>query len=523
MKILTVTSRSACFELVNSSPYYCDEEFTITLNGQPVRTEKRNTFSVFGLNPDTSYTLCAGKKTVRFKTEKEDYTFNVRDFNALGDGVHDDTGAFTAALACMPHGSTLYVPAGTYFLKPIFLKSGTTLYLEKGATLLGSAERSDYPVLPALIEGESELNLGTWQGEEAACFASLITAISQTGIKIAGEGVIDCNAPAGDWYINHRVMRTAWRPRGVFLNRCENVLLHGITVKNTPSWNIHPFFSRDVKLYDVYLENPPDMPTTDGVDADFCDGVEIVGVKISVGDDCVAIKSGTLPMAQKRNTSCKNVTIRNCLMERGHGGVVLGSELSGGIENITVEKCLFVGTDRGLRIKTRRGRGKTGRCDGITFENIRMHRVAAPFVVNMYYNMGDENGHSEYVWTTEKLPVDERTPEIGSITFKDMVCTEVEYCAGAFYGLPESPIKSVTFENVTFSYNPDAEYGYPDMREKYEKVRKQGLYFMFTEKVTLKNVTIDGQDGEPVILNGVGSLHTLPCHPEQSEGSTKTK
>lgn len=507
MKVLATTARSACFELENERPYYADREFEILLDGKPVRQEKRNIFSLFSLSPDTEYTLSADGKEIQFKTEREEYLFNVLSFNALGDGVHDDTAAFTAAIGCMPQGSTLYVPKGTYLLKPLFLRSGMTLYLERGATLLGSAKRADYPVLPATIAGDRELNLGTWQGEEAPCFASLITAYSRTNIKITGEGVIDCNATAGDWYENHRVMRTAWRPRGVFLNNCKDVLLHGITVKNTPSWNIHPYFSSGVKLYDLTLENKPDMPTTDGIDADFCNGVEIAGVTVSVGDDCVAIKSGTLETAKKRRTPCKNITVRNCLMERGHGGVVLGSELSGGIENISVEKCLFVGTDRGLRIKTRRGRGREGRCDGITFSNIEMQNVKVPFSVNMYYNMGDNNGHSEYVWTTEKLPVDERTPAIGKLVFKDMVCTGVEYSAGVFYGLPESPIGGVTLKNVSFSYNSNADYGYPDMREKNEKVRRQGLYFMFTDKVTLENVKIEGQEGEAVILNGVRNIN----------------
>ena len=509
MKVIAITSRSACFELENNSPYRAEKQFEIMLDGKLVRKENRNVFSLFSLMPDTKYTLSANGQEVEFKTDREEYLFNVRSFNAIGDGVHDDTPAFTAAISCMPKGSTLYVPPGVYLLKPVFLKSSTTIYLERGATLLGSAIREDYPVLPAIIEGEDEINLGTWQGEEAPCFASLITAFRGTDIKITGEGVIDCNAMSADWYENYRVMRTAWRPRGVFLNSCNNVLLHGITVMNTPSWNIHPFFSKGVKLIDLTLENKPDMPTTDGIDADFCDGVEIAGVKISVGDDCVAIKSGTLDMAKKRKTPCKNIVIRNCLMECGHGGVVLGSELSGGIENITVEKCLFSGTDRGLRIKTRRGRGREGKCGGITFSNIEMRDVKVPFSVNMYYNMGDNNGHSEYVWTTKKLPVDERTPAIGELTFKDMVCTGVEYSAGVFYGLPESPIAGVTLKNVSFSYNSKAEYGYPDMREKNEKVCRQGLYFMFTDTVTLENVRIEGQDGEEIIAEGVGKINKL--------------
>jgi polygalacturonase len=379
-----------------------------------------------------------------------------------------------------------------------------TLWLDGGAKLIGNADRAFYPTLPGIIKtNDEDINLGTWQGEEVTCFASLITAYDCKNVKIVGEGVIDCNALAGDWYKNHRVMRVAWRPRGIFLNRCKNVLLQGITVKDTPSWNIHPYFSKSVKLYDLKLINTPEMPTTDGIDPDTCDGVEIVGVNISVGDDCIAIKSGTIEQAKKYKLPCKNVEVRNCLMQEGHGGVVFGSEQSGGIENVKVTKCLFDGTDRGLRIKTRRGRGRIGITDNIVFENILMQNVKVPFVVNMYYNMGDETGHTEYVYTTEKLPVDDRTPLIGKFTFKNMTCTGVGYSAGAFYGLPEAPIGGVTFINVKFTYDKQSEAGYPDMKEINQKVKNQGLYFQFVDDVYLKNVKIEGQDGDEVILDGV--------------------
>jgi polygalacturonase len=279
--------------------------------------------------------------------------------------------------------------------------------------------------------------------------------------------------------------------------------MQGVTVKNTPSWNVHPYFSSNVKLYDLILSNIPSMPTTDGIDPDTCDGVEIVGVNISVGDDCIAIKSGTIEQAKKYKLACKNITIRNCHMCQGHGGVVLGSELSGGIQNVTVTKCLFDGTDRGLRIKTRRGRGRIGTTDNIIFSDIVMKDVKVPFVVNMYYNMGDETGHTEYVYTTEKLPVDDRTPYIGNFEFKNMVCSGVGYSAGAFYGLPEAPIGGVTFDNVTFSYDKQSEAGFPDMKEINEKVKNQGLYFQFVENVKLTNVKIDNPEGDRIILDGV--------------------
>jgi polygalacturonase len=507
MKILTVTSRSVTVELETNSAYYCDKENIIKLNGKEVKRDNRNVFSLFDLQPNSEYKIEAGNEQITFTTLEESAVFNVRDFNAYGDGKHDDTPAFTAAIACLPNGGTLYVPEGVYYLTPIFLKSNITLYLSEKATLLGNPDRNAYPTLQGLINtAQGDINLGTWQGEEVTCFASLITAYNCENIKIIGNGTIDCNALAGDWYINHRVKKVAWRPRGIFFNRCKNVLMQGVTVKDTPSWNIHPYFSEDVKLYDLFLKNTPSMPTTDGIDPDTCNGVEIVGVKISVGDDCIAIKSGTIEQAKKYKKPCKNVTIRNCLMCEGHGGVVFGSEQSGGIQNVKVTKCLFDGTDRGLRIKTRRGRGRIGITDNILFEDIVMNNVKVPFVVNMYYNMGDETGHTEYVYTTQKLPVDDLTPQIGKFKFKNMTCSNVGYSAGAFYGLPEAPIEEVTFENVTFTYDKSCEAGFPDMKEINQKVKNGGLYFQFVENVNLKNVKINGQDGEKVILDGVDNF-----------------
>jgi polygalacturonase len=506
MKILTLNYRSATFELENSkTPYYSEKSFKIYLDGKIVREENRNVFSIYNLQRGL-HTVCASDESTTFEVKSEDDEFNVTEFFARGDGVTDDTTAFQTAINCATPCSTIYVPAGCYLLRPLFLKSNIKLYLERGATLLGSVKREDYPVLPALAGKGSKYNFGTWQGEEADCFASLITAINQENIVICGEGVIDCNAQNGDWYVNHRVKRIAWRPRGIFLNGCKNVVIQGITVKNTPSWNLHPYFCKNVGIYDVTLQNPAHMPTTDGIDPDCSDGVEICGVNISVGDDCIAIKSGTLELAKKYRTPCKNIDIRNCLMRDGHGGVVLGSELSGGIENVSVEKCLFKGTDRGLRIKTRRGRGRIGKCDNISFENIVMDGVKVPFVINMYYNMGDETGHTEYVWTTEKLPVDDRTPHIGSFVFRNMECRGIEYSSAAFYGLPEAPIESVTFENVTFEYNQNAGEGFPDMREKNTAVSRQGLDFHFVENVVLNNISISGQKGDEVILEGVDNF-----------------
>ena len=245
------------------------------------------------------------------------------------------------------------------------------------------------------------------------------------------------------------------------------------------------------------LLSPKDSPNTDGCDPESCNGVDIIGVYFSVGDDCIAIKSGKIYMGRKYKTPSENFNIRNCSMNYGHGAVVFGSEMSGGIKNINVTQCLFNQTDRGLRIKTRRGRGKDAIIDGITFENIKMNEVLTPLVINMYY-FCDPDGHSEYVHTKEALPVDDRTPYLGKFVFKDIECTNVNIAAGTFYGLPEQPIKSITLENVSFHYQLNPEAGVPAMMDFVDPMKGQGLIFNFVDEVNISNVTFDGVHSEEI-------------------------
>lgn len=143
--------------------------------------------------------------------------------------------------------------------------------------------------------------------------------------------------------------------------------LCGVTFKNSPSWTLHPYFSDNLKFYGLTINNPSDSPNTDGLDPESCKNVDIVGVKFSLGDDCIAVKSGKIYMGKKYRTPSENIHIRQCLMENGHGAVTVGSEMAGGVKNLVVEECRFYDTDRGLRIKTRRGRGKDAVLDQIIF------------------------------------------------------------------------------------------------------------------------------------------------------------
>ena len=166
MKILSVTSHSATFELSGTSAYYRGSSYDILLNGKKIGTDERNVFSVFSLEPQKEYTVSAAGESVTFISDTESFLLNVKDFRALGDGLHDDTPAFSAAISCLPAGGTLYVPEGTYYVGALFLKSDMTLYLERGAVLLGKPNREDYPTMPGILESHGkQMNLGTWQGE----------------------------------------------------------------------------------------------------------------------------------------------------------------------------------------------------------------------------------------------------------------------------------------------------------------------------------------------------------------------
>ena len=259
---------------------------------------------------------------IEFETLKETVALNIKDFNAIGDGISDDTVKIQAAIACCPKNGTVYIPKGTYLISCIFLKSDMMLYFESGAKIITKHERNDYPILPGEVDN---FNFGTWEGSMVSNFASSITAINVSNLVIAGDAEIDENAHLGDWYINHRVKRIAWRGYGMYFKDCNNVSVIGIYIHNTPSWNIHPFFSNNLKFLNMRIENNPNMPTTDGLDPDCCNEILIAGCKFNVGDDCIAIKSGTLDLAKKFRCPSSNIIIRNNLMEKGHGGVVFGS------------------------------------------------------------------------------------------------------------------------------------------------------------------------------------------------------
>ncbi len=306
LSLIRSMTRSAVFELENGLCYRPAHPFTVQLNGETVYTAcETNVFSLFSLLPGTPYTVAVQAEgetlTLDFTTEAETFFVDASRYGLVADGTTDNTGKLQAALSTCPKGGTVYLPAGRYRTSSLFMKSCTTLYLEKGAVLLGDNDRTHYPILPGVIPSENEVDeyyLTGWEGNPLDSFAGLLNITQVHDVVVTGEGTLDCDAQNGDWWINQKVKRIAWRPRAVAAVDSENVCLHGITVQNSYSWTIHPIFVKHLDLLNFNINNPYNAPNTDGIDPESCEYIRIIGANIHVGDDCIAMASAcALPMS----------------------------------------------------------------------------------------------------------------------------------------------------------------------------------------------------------------------------------
>ncbi len=513
LQLLFCTGRSACFALRDGGLYRTLRTYRMTLNGKEQGTTDLSITSLYGLWPDTAYELAvylddALVGSLCFRTEKESVSLDVRRFGAIGDGLNDDTAAIQSAIACCPPKGRVRIPKGTYLVGPLFLKSHIRLELAQGAELLLLTDRSRFPILPGMTQSTDETgeyNLGSWEGNPLDMYAALLTGVDVEDVAVYGPGLINGQAEKGDWWINQKVRRGAWRPRLLYLCRCKDISIQGLFFQNSPAWNLHPYFSRNLRFLDIHVNAPANSPNTDGFDPESCENVLVAGAHFSLGDDCIALKSGKLYMGRTYQTPCQNIEIMHCLMENGHGGVTIGSEMAGGVQNVRVHDCLMRHTDRGLRIKTRRGRGKDGVIDDIRFKRVRMEQVLSPIVANCMY-FCDPDGHSPYVQSREKQPVDERTPRIGHLSFENVEATGCGACAGYFLGLPEKPIEKITLRHVAFQYAQDAQPMAPAMAESVEECLQRGLIVKNVSSLVCEDVRLEGQQGEKLDQENVAQV-----------------
>jgi len=454
--------------------------------------------------------------------EIPDRLVDIRDFGAIGDGITDNSDAINTAIKNLSEkgGGKVVIPAGIWITGPVYLADNINLHAEANALIIFSPDYRKYPIISTSFEG-----LNTFRS------TSPIMAKGLKNIAITGEGVFDgsgeawrhvkkskmtdsqwkklissggvLNETQDIWYPSEMSLKgsmasalynnpqgmeskEAWesvhqwlRPVMVSIVECKNVLLEGVTFRNTPCWGLHPLMSEDIIIKNVKVFNPWYSQNGDGLDVESCNRVIVMDCLFDVGDDGICIKSGKDEAGRQRGIPCSNLIIYNNTVLHGHGGFVVGSEMSGGVNNIYVKNCTFIGTDVGLRFKSNRGRG--GVVENITIENIYMSDIVTETLLfDLYYNgksavetleeggKGGSNGVA--------FEVTEETPQFKDITIKDV------YCKGArramfFNGLPEMKINNIYVSDVVITSEIGAE-------------------LVNTENVTIENTRIIPTSGE---------------------------
>jgi polygalacturonase len=434
---------------------------------------------------------------------------NILDFGAKADGQTLITQNIKSAIDSLSAkgGGTLFFPAGEYLTGPIILKSNITIYIDAGAVLKFTDDFDQY--LPFVQT--------RWEGVSMKSFCPLFYAYEAENITITGRGKIDGQgkkwwnehlknaveyrtnkkiANENKWqklwgeenkdvkvmdYYKSTLALKFFRPPFIQPYRCKNVLVEGITIVNSPFWTVNPEFCDNVTVRSVTILNPK-SPNTDGVNPESCRNVHISDCHISVGDDCITIKSGRDFDGRNHNVPCENITITNCTMLSGHGGVVIGSEMSGSVRKVAISNCIFDGTDRGIRLKSMRGRG--GIVEEIRVSNIVMKDIKIEaFTFDLYYGDTDEG------------PVSEETPCFRNIHISDVTGSNVKQ-ACKIAGIKEMPITNLTFNNI----NIEAQLGFIAHTAK---------------NIELSNVEISVKNGSPfsftntdyVVLSNIKSLN----------------
>ncbi|MGM9737070.1 MAG: glycoside hydrolase family 28 protein, partial [Candidatus Cryptobacteroides sp.] len=275
------------------------------------------------------------------------------------------------------------------------------------------------------------------------------------------------------------------RPVMVSLRNCTNVLLEGCSFQNSPAWNIHPLMCTNLIVKDITVRNPWYAQNGDGIDIESCTNTIIVGSSFDVGDDGICIKSGKDEDGRRRGIPTRGLIVDGCTVYHGHGGFVVGSEMSGGVENVKVSNCRFLGTDVGLRFKSKRGRGGVVR--NIWIDNIYMTDIATETLLfDLHYggkSAVEQLEDGSVVTVVEPEPVDETTPEFRDIYISGVVCNGARR-AMYFNGIPEMPVKNVNIRDCTISSTTGIEVNY-------------------AEDVTLENVTVVTGKGKAIVQSNV--------------------
>ena len=390
-----------------------------------------------------------------------DRDVDITEYGAVADGEADATGAFERAIqACSEAGGgRVVVPAGTFLSGPIHLRSNINLHVSEGATIRFARDPSQY--LPVVFT--------RWEGMELMNYSPLIYAFDEENVAVTGAGTLDGQANREYWWpwkgeeedgwsegeprqheardrlrqmvaeeipVEERVFGEGSYLRPSFIQpyRCENILIEGVRIVNSPMWEIHPVLSRNVTVRDVEVVSHG--PNNDGCNPESCTDVLIEGCHFDTGDDCIALKSGRNADGRRIGAPIENVVVRNCTMRDGHGGVVIGSEMSGGARNIFAEDCQMdsPNLDRVLRIKTNSVRG--GFVENVYMRNIEVGQVAGSIVrINFMYEEGDAGNHD---------------PVVRGIDVRGINSTKSSQVL-SLRGYGDSPIRDISLANCRFS------------------------------------------------------------------------
>ena len=453
-----------------------------------------------------------------------DYTVDLTDFGGVGDGVTLNTRAFEKAARHLKSmgGGRLNVPEGVWRTGPVELISNMELHVSRNAIIVFDPDRSLYPVINTNFEG-----LDTRRCE------SPIHAQDAHDIAITGGGVIDGSGQSwravkkskmnsnewkaklasggflnekGDcWYpdagyakaaasadmnvpdpsLDEDEIKSFLRPVMVSLRSCQRVLLEDCTFQNSPCWNLHPLWCTDVSIIRVTVRNPDYAQNGDGLDIDGCSNVVVLNSSFDCGDDGICIKSGKDEDGRRNAKPCQNLLIDGCTVYQGHGGFVVGSEMSGGVRNIKVSNCRFLGTDVGFRFKSKRGRG--GVVEGIWIDNVYMKDIVTEALLfDLFYggkSAVEAMQDGDNATGGQAFPVDETTPAFRDIHISNVVCAGASR-AMYFNGLPEMPVKGIEISDCTITSRTGAE-------------------IKWSEDVSLKNVKIVPESGESVTTSNV--------------------
>lgn len=441
-------------------------------------------------------------------------TFNILKYGAKADGIFLNTNIIQNCIELAAvKGGTVLIPSGLWLSGPIVLKSGVNLHLAKGSVLQFSDDRNQYPVIET-----------TWEGNVAYRCQAPISAINQSNIAITGFGHLDgagqvwkqvkkskltesqwkklvesggvLNDKKDTWYpsesskfgnenmdwTNKKVegktledylkIRDFLRPNMISLTSCQKVLIENVSMLNSPAWTLHPLMCEHITIRNVNIKNPWFGQNNDALDLESCSEGLVEGCTFDTGDDAICIKSGRDEQGRKRGKPTQNIIVRNNTVYHGHGGFVIGSEMSGGVKNLYVNNCSFLGTDIGLRFKTKRDRG--GVVENIFISDIQMNNIPGEAVLfDMYYEAKDPValvGDNTILPEIKAMPLNEGTPSFRKFFIENVNCWQAE-TAVMFRGLPEMNIRDISLKNSSFSAN-------------------KGILCIEAENITFENVNI---------------------------------